>query len=790
MSARAFTHQLRLGGWALLATLGTCLSLGPLIEDRRYLVHAGGLLVLAVLTGATLRGLHVHRPLVFLVQVVLAAELAVLAYTDSRLPTPTAIGEIRDGYVRFAENAQLYTAPMPSDASATMSMALIIVVLGLVVDLIGVTYRRVPLLGLVFLLVYMVPVAQLAGDVSVFAFIPGAAAFVFLLAADERERLTHWGHQIAMSGRVWSQGSAEVDDSGLRQSRYRIGFGAVALAALLPFVVPSVDPQILFDGGSGGELDGRNGGVDVENPVLDMRRNLSQTTDEVLLRIQTDDPEPGYLRLAALDRFTGDEWTVGFRPTDDAADTTGALPGAPGQVASVLSVGREYEVQVTDALRSDWLPVVYSPARVEVEGEWLVDPTHVDIRRDDGQDDSSGLRYSFRSTVSDPTQDQLQFAPDAPSALAQFTTLPSGFSPEIRELTAQVTGNTTNGFSKALALQQYFRDPANFEYDLAQADDGENGEEAIEDFLLNTQVGYCEQFASAMALMARVEGIPSRVAIGFLRPSDSRDGWQEFRGQDMHAWPELYFEGVGWVRFEPTPASQGATAPNFDTGGPDDPSATPTETLDPNDTQTTRVQQDPFQPNRDDDPAAGLGDDAGLWGAIRIVLPGLLLLGALAVLPRALREMRRRRRWSGATSPVAAAEAAWSELRDSMVDLRLPWDDRDTPRHLGRALRVRIDERRRAPVITGPTTEQAVQALNTLVVAVEQGRYARTAAAVSGLRQAERTVVEAITDTRTPSVRRRSTWLPRSVLRRPGADRSASRARGHAPGEAVLSLRD
>jgi len=790
MSSGALTHQLRLSGWALLATLGTCLALGPLFEDRRYLVHAGGLLLLAILTGATLRALNANRLLVFVAQVAVAAEIAVLAYTESLLPTPTAVAEIRDGYVRFAENAQMYTAPMPTDASTTMSLALIIVAIGLVVDLIGVTYRRVPLLGLVFLLVYMVPVAQLAGDVSVFSFVPGATAFVFLLAADERERLTHWGRQIAMSGQVWTQAYSAVDDSGLRQSRYRIGFGAVALASLLPFVVPSIDPQILFDGGSGGQLDGNDGGLDVENPVLDMRRNLSSQTDEVLLRIQTDDPEPGYLRLAALDRFTGDEWSVGSRTTANAVDTGGALPGAPGRVASVLNVGRDYEVQVTDALRSDWLPVVYSPSRVEVDGDWLVDETHFDIREDDGQDDSSGLRYSFRSTVADPTQDQLQFAPDPPSSVAQFTTLPSGFSPEIRELTEQVTGNATNGFSKALALQQYFRDPANFEYDLAQADDGENGEEAIEDFLLNTQVGYCEQFASAMAVMARVEGIPSRVAIGFLRPSESPDGWQEFRGEDMHAWPELYFEGVGWVRFEPTPASQGAAAPNFDAGRADDPSATPTESLDPNDTQTTRVQQDPFQPNRDDDPAAGGDADAGVWGVLRIILVGFVLLGALAVLPRTLRESRRRRRWSSATTPAGAAEAAWSELRDSMVDLRLPWDDRDTARHLGRSLRVRIDERRRAPVLTGPTTEQAVQALNTLVVAVEQSRYARTPTAVPGLQEAQRTVVEAITDTQPLSVRRRGIWLPRSVLRRPGTDRSHSRARGQVAGEAVLLLRD
>ena len=66
-----------------------------------------------------------------------------------------------------------------------------------------------------------------------------------------------------------------------------------------------------------------------------------------------------------------------------------------------------------------------------------------------------------------------------------------------------------------------------------------------------------------MALMARILGIPARVGIGFLPGQAGKDGEYIVRMHDMHAWPELYFQGVGWVRFEPTPSARVATTPTW-----------------------------------------------------------------------------------------------------------------------------------------------------------------------------------------------------------------------------------
>ena len=80
---------------------------------------------------------------------------------------------------------------------------------------------------------------------------------------------------------------------------------------------------------------------------------------------------------------------------------------------------------------------------------------------------------------------------------------------------------------------------------------------------LRTKVGYCVQFATAMVMMAREAGIPARMAIGFL-PGTADRGTYTVRASDAHAWPELYFEGIGWLRFEPTPSgTQNTVAPPY-----------------------------------------------------------------------------------------------------------------------------------------------------------------------------------------------------------------------------------
>src|SRR5262249_25024852 len=144
--------------------------------------------------------------------------------------------------------------------------------------------------------------------------------------------------------------------------------------------------------------------------------------------------------------------------------------------------------------------------------------------------------------------------------------LPPSTPPKVQELAEQVTRGLYGPYQMAVRLQDWFRHTGHFQYKLqAKPDDGKN---ALVDFLTRGhggRVGSCQQFASAYAVMARTLGIPSRVVVGFLQPTAADDGDWVYSSWDLHAWPELYFQGSGWVRFEPTPG-HGAVAPSWTRG--------------------------------------------------------------------------------------------------------------------------------------------------------------------------------------------------------------------------------
>jgi transglutaminase-like putative cysteine protease len=387
------------------------------------------------------------------------------------------------------------------------------------------------------------------------------------------------------------------------------------------------------------------------------------------------------------------------------------------------------------------------------------------------------LSYSFTADLISATTGQMNAAlPPTPDYVA-FTELPPDLPEDFEREAEQVTTPGQSMFGKARAIEDWFR--TEFDYNLeAAATPGENIDDLVE-FLVNDREGYCEQFASAMAIMARTLNIPSRVAIGFLEPQQIDDDTWEFRGTDMHAWPELHFEGAGWVRFEPTPdteQSEGAQPLDFVPGPPN---TDPTAPTGPTDDLTGRSQGERLdQPSgaAADDENAGAGGGSDIWWIGPVALFGLAFFLSL---PRLTRAFVRRRRWSRAQGSDQAAEAAWAELRDHVVDLRMAWDAGATPRAIGRSLRERLPDDR-----TGRS--DIVPALNQLVLAIEQARYARSIREADGLRDAQVTVAEALSSRQTPGRRFLARWLPASLVR----SRRRTAVRSERLGELLVSIED
>lgn len=118
-----------------------------------------------------------------------------------------------------------------------------------------------------------------------------------------------------------------------------------------------------------------------------------------------------------------------------------------------------------------------------------------------------------------------------------------------------MTESAATPYDAALALQTWFRETFEYQLDTPSG----HGADALGEFL-SRRAGYSEQFAGAFAVMARTVGIPSRVAVGFTSGTVDEVGWYEVFGTDAHAWPELWFDGLGWVPFEPTPGRSNPTA--------------------------------------------------------------------------------------------------------------------------------------------------------------------------------------------------------------------------------------
>src|SRR5919108_728564 len=133
-----------------------------------------------------------------------------------------------------------------------------------------------------------------------------------------------------------------------------------------------------------------------------------------------------------------------------------------------------------------------------------------------------------------------------------YLQLPPELDRRIPELAREITKNSKTPFDKALRIEAYLR--TRFDYTLNLS--GKPGKDPLAHFLFETRAGHCEYFASAMAIMLRTLGIPSREVNGFL-PGEYNDLGGDYivRASDAHSWVEVYFPGNGWQVFDPTPSS-------------------------------------------------------------------------------------------------------------------------------------------------------------------------------------------------------------------------------------------
>ena len=175
-----------------------------------------------------------------------------------------------------------------------------------------------------------------------------------------------------------------------------------------------------------------------------------------------------------------------------------------------------------------------------------------------------GEKYSVDANVSEPTILQLRNAGDSyPDwVTAENLQLPDKLSPKILALARRLSAQGKTPYDKADAITQYLR--SNITYS-STVENPPPGQDPLDWFLFDSKKGFCNYYASAEVVLLRSVGIPARMVVGFAQGEFSTPDLYAVRERDEHAWPEVYFPGVGWVEFEPTSNQAPLVRPSGDT---------------------------------------------------------------------------------------------------------------------------------------------------------------------------------------------------------------------------------
>jgi transglutaminase-like putative cysteine protease len=610
------------------------------------------------------------------------------------VPTPGSLADLAALFVDGAAEIREQATPALPLTGLVALTTLFVALIALAVDLLAVPARQPALGGLGLLVLYCVPVSTVTGRVALISFAAPACGFAVLLWADQRGRLVDSAR--GGSGSPLGTGTLPA---------LRTGALALVAGVLLPLFVPTLAEGSLASGfGGSGTGNGLGSSLD---PVAEMAGQLNRPDPMDLLRVDASVDDPGYLRAVALDEYTDAGWHMTNLDGQQSIADDVTLAPLPRREKS-----RQVRARVTVLGHDDqFLPVAYAPLRVEVLGsedqDWRFDRDGSTIF---GRDvTTTGLSYQFTAAQPEPSIDDLEAAPElmAGDGMLRYTELPD-LDPSVTDLAAQLTAGARTPYDRVRAVLDHFTDPANrFVYSLSTAP-GTTGDD-LADFL-RLKRGYCEQYAGAMAVLVRAAGVPARVVLGYTPGRQQPDGTRVVTSDDAHAWVEVWFAGLGWIPFDPTPIAVNRAvdlpwAPHVDptTDTVAEPTIPGAELPVPTGPTAQLGQDAPYVPLdqqalRDDTPVLPWLTGAGVT----------VLVLALGAVPPVLRRRSRRRRLDD-----GSPGALWAELLATTTDLGIAVPGTATTGQLARQL---------AEQLAG-VEPAAVAALRTLALAQERAVY-------------------------------------------------------------------
>jgi transglutaminase-like putative cysteine protease len=523
---------------AAITTLCASTALAGVIDGLRWLGYAGVAVIVVTAVGLGLRAIRTPVLVVGLVQMFAVLCLLVALFTNSGIlglfPGPAAISELGDVLRQSVDVVR--TGVPPVQASAAV-LCLVVIAIGLVavlVDTLAVAAGTPAACGLVLLCVYAVPASLADQMLPWWSFVLGASSFAVLLAVDGAHRHQQWRNRPALPGTGRGVGSPAA----------HVG-AALVLALVAGGTITAIGTVGGLPGGSGGN---GSGGLGLK-PFTSLRGMLDQGNNQELFRVRGLGQDAQYMRAITLpvyDRNGG--WLERPMPQGVSADRD--LPVAPGSRAPSKTTNISIETVGTEDL---FAGTYGNPKRIRGLPQGMrYDPGSGMVY---SQSRRKFPRYTVETDLSQPDVSALRSAGtdyrDIDPIYLQRDNIPQ----RVVDLAKQITADFSTPFDKAQALKKHFEGNG-FVYRLQTAQGSDT--DALVDFLFRSKAGFCEQYASAMAILARAIGLPSRVAIGYTAGFASSD-YRSITTQDAHAWVEIYFPGVGWTFFDPTPLTDGRT---------------------------------------------------------------------------------------------------------------------------------------------------------------------------------------------------------------------------------------
>ena len=698
---------------AALATLSVAWPLTDLLREGSWLAPGVTMVLLIALGGAVLRSLDTPPTLVALGQLALGlGGLAVIYLQDTLwrgvLPTRETLEMVGALLAQAGTVLQTYAAPAPTTQGVSFLVVAVLTLTAVSVDSMGVTGRAPASAGIPLVAGFLVSVSNTGQAMEPWYFAAVLVMWLLMLAQQGRRLTLSW----PSAGRRESHGAGDVSEGprtyrGLAQL---VGALTVVAAVLGASFLPHLPPTFFGDGlarnPDARDVDADAGDVSFTE-TMDPGQDLRNQSQAPVLTYRTNAISLQPLRVTATERFEDGRWVAPERLTSALLPQGAPIPDPPG-LGEEVPVG-ESEFQVLDnVLEPPHLAAPPLLTSLELEGaDYRYDPQDATVVLQ-GQTpgyDATYLTIDVGGQLPDGVGEQPAAAADFDEDLLAVDEVSRD---QVAALADEVVGDEDNALQAAVLIQGHLRSEGDYEYSLELEPAAEAGADDPIGGFLETRQGYCVQFATAMVMMARTEGIPARMAVGFLPGTPQQDGSRQVIAADAHTWPELWIDGLGWTRFEPTPGVRAGTPPAY-ARSTDEGDAAPSTSEVPQELTPTPeptaapVPSDPTLLDR-------LGD---LLPTLLRTLLALLLLGVVAtILPWA----GRRHREAGLRSATTASErieGEWQLLTRSLSDLGVATPPERSPRSM------------RRHYLGGTTMEDSGdRALGRAVATLERSRYA------------------------------------------------------------------